>query len=263
MLIDSFMFYNELDLLYYRLSILYNVVDYFVIVEATLTHAGKPKQLYYQENKDRFVQFADKIIHVVVEDLRPDINTETNNETFKNENHHRNCIDRGIQQIEKIKEIKDDDIILISDADEIPDPNTVQYFYKRLNNTMLSLQQDLYYYNLHTLSEVPWYSAKALTFSIYKMLGRSPQHCRMSGGQPITRAGWHLSYFGDSKFIQNKIQSFAEQNFNTPEITNLENIQKHLENGDDVYGRSEHKLIRVINHSYKPFMAEQYLRKYM
>jgi beta-1,4-mannosyl-glycoprotein beta-1,4-N-acetylglucosaminyltransferase len=263
MLIDSFMFYNELDILYYRLNVLYNVVDYFVIVEATLTHAGKPKQLYYNENKERFSKFADKIIHVVVDDLYPNVNTDTNNETFKNENYHRNCIDKGILQIEKIKPLSNDDIILISDADEIPDPTTIQYFYGRLKHSILSLKQDLYYYNLHTLSEVPWYSAKALTFSMYKMLGRSPQNCRMWGGQPITNGGWHLSYFGDSKFIQNKIQSFAEQNFNTPEITNLDNIQKHLENGDDVYGRSEHKLLKVVNQSYIPPKAEEYLKKYM
>jgi beta-1,4-mannosyl-glycoprotein beta-1,4-N-acetylglucosaminyltransferase len=95
------------------------------------------------------------------------------------------------------------------------------------------------------------------------MLGRSPQQCRMSGGQPIMKGGGHLSYFGDSKFIQNKIQSFAEQNFNTPEITNLDNIQKHLENGDDVYGRAEHKLLKVINQSYIPPKADEYLKKYM
>ena len=50
-IVDCFTFYNELDMLYYRLNLLYSHVDYFVIVEAKETHAGNPKKLYFEENK--------------------------------------------------------------------------------------------------------------------------------------------------------------------------------------------------------------------
>ena len=63
-IVDGFTFYNELHMLYYRLSSLYAVVDYFILVEATLTHAGNPKPLYYDSNKHLFAEFEDKIIHV-------------------------------------------------------------------------------------------------------------------------------------------------------------------------------------------------------
>ena len=62
------MFYNELDLLEIRLNILDSVVDKFVIVEATETFMGQPKPLYYEENKERFVKWKDKIVHYVVDD---------------------------------------------------------------------------------------------------------------------------------------------------------------------------------------------------
>ena len=78
-IIDCFTFYNELDLLTYRLNILNDVVDYFVLVEATHTHIGKEKPLFYQENKHLFEKFNDKIIHVVVDDFSykyPNINIE-------------------------------------------------------------------------------------------------------------------------------------------------------------------------------------------
>ena len=61
MLIDCFIFYNELDLLNYRLNILYDQVDYFVIVESTKTHQGYDKKLYYNENTELFKNFEDKL----------------------------------------------------------------------------------------------------------------------------------------------------------------------------------------------------------
>ena len=65
---DTFTFYNELDLLELRLNILGDVVDYFVINEATITFTGKTKPLYYFENKERFKKWEDKIIYHVTHD---------------------------------------------------------------------------------------------------------------------------------------------------------------------------------------------------
>ena len=73
-----------MELLKYRLTILNEYVDYFVLVEATHTHVGKDKPLFYQENKELFTEFNHKIIHIVVEDLPhkyPDINIENRNYT--------------------------------------------------------------------------------------------------------------------------------------------------------------------------------------
>jgi beta-1,4-mannosyl-glycoprotein beta-1,4-N-acetylglucosaminyltransferase len=83
-IIDCFTFYNELKLLEYRLNILYNIVDYFIIVEANQTHQGKSKKLYYNENKNRFEKFQDKIIHIVVDlpYIYPNINYK-NNKNFQ------------------------------------------------------------------------------------------------------------------------------------------------------------------------------------
>jgi beta-1,4-mannosyl-glycoprotein beta-1,4-N-acetylglucosaminyltransferase len=66
-IIDCFTFYNELEMLEYRLKTLYDTVDYFVLSEATLTHVGKSKKMYYDKNK--FKEYADKIIHVIVDDF--------------------------------------------------------------------------------------------------------------------------------------------------------------------------------------------------
>jgi len=70
-IIDAFIFYNEMDILEYRLSMLYEIVDYFIIVESTRTHFGKDKPLFYQDNLLRYEKFAKKIIHVIDRDLNP------------------------------------------------------------------------------------------------------------------------------------------------------------------------------------------------
>jgi len=62
-------FYNELDTLAYRLNILNDVVDLFVLVEATHTRVDKVKPLFYQENKHLFEKCNNKIIHVIVDDF--------------------------------------------------------------------------------------------------------------------------------------------------------------------------------------------------
>ena len=59
---DCFIFFNELDLLEIRLKTLEKVVDYFLLVEATKTHRGQDKPLYFNENKERFKKWEKKII---------------------------------------------------------------------------------------------------------------------------------------------------------------------------------------------------------
>ena len=69
MVYDCFSFFNELDLLEIRLNVLKDVVDKFVLVEATRTHTGAEKSLYFKENEARFSAFRDRIVHIVVDDF--------------------------------------------------------------------------------------------------------------------------------------------------------------------------------------------------
>jgi beta-1,4-mannosyl-glycoprotein beta-1,4-N-acetylglucosaminyltransferase len=108
-------------MLNYRLNILDKVVDYFVLVESTHTHVGKEKPLFYNENKHLFEKFNHKIIHIVVDDFPhkyPNINIEKQ-EQWINERFQRDCISRGIDKLN----LTGEDIITITDLDEIPNPN--------------------------------------------------------------------------------------------------------------------------------------------
>jgi beta-1,4-mannosyl-glycoprotein beta-1,4-N-acetylglucosaminyltransferase len=146
-IIDSFLFYNELDLLTYRLNLLNNIVDYFIIVESTHTFVGKEKSLFFNENKHLFEKFTNKIIHIIVDDFPhkyPNINIATN-DVWNNEIFQRNAISRGINYIENLVEY---DVIIISDLDEIPDPHTLDKIKKGSITVDINiLEMDFYYIN--------------------------------------------------------------------------------------------------------------------
>lgn len=116
MVYDCFQFFNELDILKIRLNVLDSVVDRFVISEATETFSGLKKPLYYEENKEMFAAFADKIIHVVVDDTPKGDRWGTHErDTFQ-----KNAVTRGL------RDCTDEDIVIFSDLDEIPNPDKIR-----------------------------------------------------------------------------------------------------------------------------------------
>jgi beta-1,4-mannosyl-glycoprotein beta-1,4-N-acetylglucosaminyltransferase len=245
-IIDCFIFANEVELLKYRLAVLYNVVDKFVIVEAKHTFSGIEKELSYNKNKKLFQKYEDKIIHIVV-DLpykQPDIDYTTDQQ-WQNEYTQRNAIMQGLVQIELAPE----DIIIISDADEIPDPDNLKKV-KEVDPgfTALRLEQDYYYYNLSSKFVDRWYYAVMIKYG-YLMENRlTPQECRHAPRFGIfNKGGWHLSYFGDVSFIQKKIRSFSHQQYNKEEYTNDENIKNCIKNSTDLFHRDNkyHSMVKV------------------
>lgn len=263
-IVDGFIFYNELDLLTYRLNILNDVVDYVVIVESTHTHVGNPKPLFYQENKHLFESFASKIIHVVVDDFphkAPNIDT-SKSEQWINEQFQRNCISRGIAQIP----LEDPDCVIISDLDEIPDPIALRNIKEGLISiSFAKFSMDLYYYNLTSKFDWCWESAVIITSKHYNTL-KIPctqlrnYHCQ----HIIPRGGWHLSYFGNYLFIKNKIEQFGHVELNRSEVTTTENIEKSIKESSDVFHRGEKiKKVPLSENKYLPPQYEIYLSKFL
>ena len=105
---DCFSYWDEDLLLDIRFNILNDYVDYFVIIEGNKTWQNNDKKLRFDVNK--FQKFKDRIIYIPVEDM-PD-----GDNPYLRENFQRNCISRGILKAQ------DEDLIIISDLDEIPNP---------------------------------------------------------------------------------------------------------------------------------------------
>ena len=102
------MFHDELELLEIRLHELDDVVDRFLIVESTVTFRGKSKDLVFSQARDRFSSFLGRIDHLVVDDMPAD------GDAWARESHQRNATANGLA------ELGSEDIVIISDAHEIP-----------------------------------------------------------------------------------------------------------------------------------------------
>jgi len=255
-IIDTFSFYNELDMLTFRLEYLYAVVDKFILVESTLTHAGNPKKLFYEENKALYEKYHDKIVHVIVDDL-PDITVEK--DAWVREKMQRNSWTRGIKDIN----INDDDLILINDVDEIPDRNTlIDMKYQKLDNIIYIFQQDMYYYNLYCMKYGKWGHAKALNYFTFKNLSDSnSSDIRLNKiniqYSSVSKGGWHFSYFGDIEYIKNKIKNFAHQEFNKDEFLDDEKIRLQILQCKDVYFRDDNPFY-YVDIKYNPYLPDNY-----
>ena len=260
-IIDCFIFYNELDLLTYRLNILNSVADYFIIVESTHTFVGKEKQLFFNDNKHLFEAFNEKIIHIIVDDF-PSKELCNGDKVWQNEYFQRNAISRGLNELDTVLELND--MIIISDIDEIPNPHTIYDLKnKQLVNNINILQMDLYYYNLNTKFTTPWNLCKIMSYQKYKELGMICSTIRSIDCPIILNGGWHLSYFGDPNFIKNKIENFSHQELNTSKFTNLENIEEKIKNFTDLYEReNDIKKIDIENNNNLPPKYDVYLVKY-
>ena len=260
-IIDCFGFYNELDLLNYRLNLLYNIVDYFILVESTHTFVGNKKELYFNNNKTKFNKFLDKIVHIIVEDMPLQEYKKYINTIFTNEIYQRNAILRGINQLT----LKDNDIIIISDLDEIPNPELII----NKDNILISehsIPMDLYWYNLNRVIKNKWNKAKILTYKNY-LKYRDCQEVRTID-LPIINSyknGWHLSYFGDVDFIHNKLNNFAHQENEVQSINNKDEIKKRLQQGDDlsIYDRDwNFNYTSILQNNNLPLKYDIFLNKY-
>ena len=234
--IDCFTFYNEINILKYRLSVLDPVVDYFVLVEAKHTYTGILKPLFYQENKDLFKDFQDKIIHVIVDDMP---NTKN---AWDNEHHQRRCISRGLSQID----LANNDILIISDLDEITNPDVIKNVKQYGISVPSRLKMHLYHYNLTTYVNDNWNAATILTYKqLIELYSGDTEIVRWHGHTDIENGGWHLSYFGDANFIQNKIKNFSHTEFSSDYYTNINQIEKRIFECKGLFDNSDLKFIPI------------------
>ncbi len=239
-LIDCFMYFDEDLVLDIRLNTLKEQVDKFIIVEATKNHAGKDKKLNFKIKN--FLKFKDKIHYIVVDDLPINVNSPKKgwHENHIRDQFQRNSIERGY------KDYGDNDLIMISDIDEIPDPKKLKEFNIK-NKYACFLQKNFQSkINLLNITDGDWPGTKICQ----KKYLKSPQWLRdikikkrsfwkffNKNIQIINNGGWHFSFLKDPDSIKNKIISYSHQEYNTEEFTNTDLIKKKISLGVDLFER--------------------------
>ena len=174
---DCFMYFDEEIILDLRLNMLNPYVDYFVIVESIYTHKGDNRKLQF--NSEKFKKFKKKIIYLVFDEEPKEIEQvqSTDHEGEKSrkfilnaayrENKQRDFISKGLS------DAQDEDLILISDVDEIPNLENMNF--KRIDQKIILFKQDMFYYKLNLkLPNLIWSGTKGCQ----KKYLKSPQWLR-------------------------------------------------------------------------------------
>lgn len=202
---DCFLYLNEDAVLEVRLNELDSMVDYFVIVEATTTHSGKPKATNFDIDKPQFNKFKDKIIYILVTDLKPN---PTNTSIV--DGYQRDYISKALVNAE------DDDIIMLSDLDEIPMASILKALFSDMDdrNYRCIIDKHVFYFNSVSLGT--WEHGTLITR--YKNFRQHlPSRWKANTGLPevrIENAGWHFCYFGGREGIINKMGSYTHTELN-------------------------------------------------
>ena len=226
-IIDTFMFCNEYNLLELRLRIMYEHVDKFVIVECDKTHSGVYKGFNLEKNLDRYAQWIDKIEYIKAND-QPAHHGSWDNESWQRD-----------QAIHGWKDITKDDVILISDCDEIIRPEAIE-FIRNTDYNWYGLYMPAFYFKLNYMDTKPDWHYKVWGRA-YRGIQLTPHKMRYMGANEVAgttsiklhHAGWHFGWYGDEEFARNKLKSFAHTEWNQPDILNNINIDKHIAEGRD------------------------------
>ena len=251
---DCFMFYDEELLLDIRLNILDQYIDYFIVVESKYFHNGKERQLKFDINK--FKKFEKKIIYIVHENqpkgiIKLNDNDDEGTKSYKlifnahlREKNQRNHISKGLADADE------DDLILISDVDEIPNLNSIDLL--KIDNQIVIFEQEIFYYKFNRcLSNFIWFGTKACK----KKNLRSPQWLRTTKNKKfpfwrldtyfskykyinkffIKSGGWHFSNIKNANDLELKLKSYLHHRDYEAEELGLDKINELIKNNETIY----------------------------
>lgn len=282
MIYDTFLFFNEFELLELRLRELAGVVDRFVVVESPRTHSNQPKPLWFAGNRERFREFDSQIIHVVVDDDPTALAawTPAGRSRFAIEDHDRRSMSRGL------KGCRPDDVILTGDVDEIPRAaslrsavdrlrfqdsalsrlwsaflrqpvfvNHARNLYRKWHPRVTVFEHRMYYYFLNCACvNRPWWPGTRMAF--YRDF-TSGYDLRRWGGRRVPDAGWHFSFMGGIDRIRAKIAAYAHQEYNRPEFTDPAEIARRIGPGKDLFGDGTELQWVDVDESFPSLVREQ------
>ena len=262
---DCFMYFDEDVVLDVRLNTLNEFVDYFVIVESRFTHKGDPRDLKF--NQKKFEKFKDKIIYIIYEQEPKEIKIVNFNDSEKEksrkyifnaiyrENGQRNHIEKGLERA------KQNDIILISDVDEIP--NLLDVNFNTINEKIILFKQDMFYYKFNLyLPNLVWTGTKGCR----KKHLTTPQWLRNVKDRKypfyrvdtifsknkyksikyIDTGGWHFTNIKTAKEIEYKLRSYLHHREFDERPLSVEEIDKIIKNRQAIYDLKVDKTVNKI-----------------
>ncbi len=251
---DCFQYFNEDHILDMRFNILNKYVDYFVISESTRTHQGEPKKINF--NTNNFPKFKNKIKFIVA-DYQSDkklLNHVGGESPI--EQHQRNSLLKGLEGS------NDNDLIILSDSDEIPDLEKLNEIKSTTKFTAFSHKMYMYKLNILNIDESNWIGSRICK----KKYFNQPQYIRNLKFKnypfwrfdkfryQIIQGGWHFSFLSEPKEIIKKIKSFSHGEFNKEEYVDLNTIEDKILSQKDIFGRGFQLKKVNLDHSFPKYI---------
>jgi len=257
-IIDCFNYFDEDMMLEIRLSTLFDYVDEFVICEATLDHAGNEKKLNFDIKK--FDKYEKKIKYIVINDLPKIVKSFKKNwhTAHARDQFQRNALVRGLIDCDP------NDIIMISDLDEIPNPKRISDFKEEDKYACFVQVNYLFKLNLLNSSEPKWFGTRICRKKDLK----SPQWLREIKSKKIPfykfykpkfdkfimDGGWHFSSVKSVEGIYKKLNSYSEQQFNNKKFKDMEGIKRKIEQKIDLFDRGYHFKVVKIDQTFPKYI---------
>ena len=246
MIIDAFIFFNEKELVELRIKYLNDLIDYFVVIEADVTHTGKEKKWNFPSILDKELkEFSHKIkYHQMKIDLEkaereksPNYVGGTWGRSWKVENMQRNYIKNACE------EFSSKDIIIMSDLDEIPSREKIDFVKNSDFKSIapVAFDQALFHLNCNYLSLEKWIGSIIITKELVEKY--EPQIFRDNKNRisRFTQAGWSFSSFGGTRRVREKFEAFAHEEYNKEKFISETHIKKSSELGTDLFYRDVKK----------------------
>lgn len=242
MLIDAFTYFNEKELAELRIKYLDPIVDYFVVIESNITFTGQPKKWNFPEIlNSNLKEFSHKIqYHQLNINLKEIKNEESwiiddikGDDFWRIENYQRNYIEKAC------KNFSDDDILIISDLDEIPSKKKLNFIlssdFKKI--APVALEQHLFHLDCNYVRLESWRGSIVTTIKVCKE--HSPQKFRRLRNRisHLIDAGWSFSSFGGYERVKEKIEAYAHSEHNNEKFKSREHIINCQKTGADLFHR--------------------------
>ena len=267
---DCFMYFDEELVLDVRFHHLYKYIDYFVIVESEFNHKGEKRDLNFDINK--FSKFKDKILYLVKNNQPQEINeiSEADSENDKNNKYIINAAYRENSQrnfiMEGLKKANDEDIILVSDVDEIPKIDNIDF--NNIKEKIFLFKQDMFYYKFNlSIPNFKWTGTKGCKFKNLK----NPQWLRNIKDRkyPFYRfdtyfsenkyisikivddGGWHFSYLKSANEIEHKLKSYLHHREFDLQSISIKQIEEIIKNKMAIYDLKADKKANKIGSGVK------------
>jgi|TARA_B110000238_G_C15995027_1_gene381902 beta-1,4-mannosyl-glycoprotein beta-1,4-N-acetylglucosaminyltransferase len=255
---DCITFFNENFQVNLRFNILYNYVDKFVVCESRFDHKGKPKELNFKIEK--FNNFRDKIIYIVLESQFPDISDPWKTQAYQRE-----------YMLENLNEASPDDYIFFSDPDEIPKPETLANFELKKKYGIFLQDCFNYKFNLFNPFESPWEGTRVAKKKNLRSIDFMRQKVRIKNLQYgifrfdkekniqiFDKAGWHFNNIMTPDEISKKLKTFAHTEFSKEEFSSPKIIESKILKKIDLFNRGHQYKVIDLDNSFPDFLLKNY-----